>query len=722
MSGRLGVQGALNRPRTLNPLQQVAYDVGSEAVTAVNNAATCKLERELKTMQEENLQLRRELHESRMALKQLFSESSHEKFDERRVNLLKFQLIQLERQIAILNEALSCRQEAVLEVENTMAWLADRLRSYIAAEVKGPAVPIARSDLTSMTEVVESSRIKLFKALEGSEKDAIGKDVLFLNQFLGGKYKNGEPLTVLDISLQRMNYINLRHVAQLESKLCQLYKELIGVNECLCNVKPLSLLAGHINCAEKNRMETMLLKACVVIQDVSDDLMALSLLCPSAPWPVLKRPIIKQIPAERVIAALPALPPSKQEEVKHIIEASIHTCNHHQFLLSKQLAVLKEELAFHRSVYSIQSQYVQDLFDAVRKGYEEFEASLKSVVCSPLKEILDAYQVLKNSASEDAFRKFLLIIKANEEQLMSVVETFSSDNCKSDNNDFQVFSKFGEEFMDKINSLVIKCQHERDAAAKEHKEVKEEQAKKDLELQRLLEDLENKYAKTWIPVSSGVTSENKLLLNEKDAISQKSDKHVCVSRENSAKSKRSLKKDEDVKFANMGLDSRSGEDVTWCCLKDKCLRESSNFKDQTNVQKEPIYEHSLSVRDDAKYCARNNRKTDSVNWKPDKEWNNDFTGLSNNTEESALCEPGPLEEKTYMNIGLPKKQHCRNDSQKTSSTEQSTVKSRKSKHRLKKSLSYEPNLTVVNRNLKLKKPESLSKTGSRDLADDNSLS
>lgn len=70
----------------------------------------------------------------------------------------------------------------------------------------------------------------------------------------------------------------------MESKLCQLYKELIGLNECLRSVNPSSLLAGHVNCAEKNRMETMLLKTCVGLQDVSDDLMALSLLCPSAPW------------------------------------------------------------------------------------------------------------------------------------------------------------------------------------------------------------------------------------------------------------------------------------------------------------------------------------------------------------------------------------------------------------------------------------------------------
>lgn len=82
--------------------------------------------------------------------------------------------------------------------------------------------------------------------------------------------------------------------------------------------------------------------------------------------PVLRRPIVQQIPVERVIAALPALPQSKQQEVKHIIDASIHTCNHRQFLQSKQLAVFKEELAFHQSVYRLQIQYVQDLFDAVR--------------------------------------------------------------------------------------------------------------------------------------------------------------------------------------------------------------------------------------------------------------------------------------------------------------------------------------------------------------------
>lgn len=48
MSGRLGVQGALNRPRTLNPLRPNNDDLCSGAGNAVNSAVSSKLERQLK--------------------------------------------------------------------------------------------------------------------------------------------------------------------------------------------------------------------------------------------------------------------------------------------------------------------------------------------------------------------------------------------------------------------------------------------------------------------------------------------------------------------------------------------------------------------------------------------------------------------------------------------------------------------------------------------------
>lgn len=275
--------------------------------------------------------------------------------------------------------------------------------------------------------------------------------------------------------------------------------------------------------------------------------------------------------------------------------------------------------------------------------------------------------------------------------------------------------------MDKISSLVRKCQHDRDAAMKQHKEVKEEQAKKDLELQHLLQDLENKYAKTWTAKISTVISnpEHTVLWDEKNATSQKGEKHTYVSGDNSTWGQSHLMKDEHSKCTDMSSDFRHGDD-TQCCVNYngmqscKCYSGSCNFKNQTDLQKVPVGGHSLSVTNSVKHCVHNNRKTDSIKWKPDKEWNNDFTGLSSKTEE-----PGLSEENTHT--GLLNKQHRRNGSQNTSSTEQSLVKSRKGEHKIKKQSSYEPNLGVANRKLKLIRPESHSKTDLRDSADDTGL-
>ena len=45
----------------------------------------------------------------RLALKQITSEASQERFDERRVNMLKLQLIQLQRQVALCSLFGCCR-------------------------------------------------------------------------------------------------------------------------------------------------------------------------------------------------------------------------------------------------------------------------------------------------------------------------------------------------------------------------------------------------------------------------------------------------------------------------------------------------------------------------------------------------------------------------------------------------------------------------------------
>ncbi|CAL1541073.1 unnamed protein product [Lymnaea stagnalis] len=441
------------------------------------------------------------MEDMRSALKQVMSENSHEKFDERRINLIKLQIIQLERQIAILGDALGSRQESIYEVENVMAWSADKLRSLMTSNTKGLILSGVHGDMTQIVESLESARIKLFKSLENSGKEAVGKELIFLNPFLGGKFRQEEPLTLLDISLKRLEYVNLRHVSELESKMCRLYKELIRVHDVVEGLKNGRMYSGNVSTSEKNRTETILLKSCVLIKDVADELLSLSLLCPSAPLPGLKRPLADQVPIERVKAALPNLPRSKHDEVHHVIESSIHVCNHRQLLMEKEKTVLKEELAFHRSVYDIQLQYTQNLFDAVRKGYDEFETSVRSVICQPIKKMLLSYSKLKNSASEEALKGFLISIKENENQLQSIVDMMDNLDFDTDDSGAKAFSRFGEEFFAKINNLSHKCQQKRENALQEKREVKEEQTRIDRELQQLIQELEIKYEKQWVPKS-----------------------------------------------------------------------------------------------------------------------------------------------------------------------------------------------------------------------------
>lgn len=66
--------------------------------------------------------------------------------------------------------------------------------------------------------------------------------------------------------------------SKLESKLSILYKDLIQLQKAL----EINGIQGSI--AEKKRLDSIISKTSVNIKDAADDLLSLSLLCPSAPW------------------------------------------------------------------------------------------------------------------------------------------------------------------------------------------------------------------------------------------------------------------------------------------------------------------------------------------------------------------------------------------------------------------------------------------------------
>jgi hypothetical protein len=70
------------------------------------------MQEEMSRLKKENKAMRNEKLDVEAIYQQLVSEQKHEKFEQRRLNLLKAQNLQLERQLAVMQRALSSRREA----------------------------------------------------------------------------------------------------------------------------------------------------------------------------------------------------------------------------------------------------------------------------------------------------------------------------------------------------------------------------------------------------------------------------------------------------------------------------------------------------------------------------------------------------------------------------------------------------------------------------------
>jgi hypothetical protein len=84
---------------------------------------------EMARLKKENRQLRLQKQDIESIYQQLISEQRHEKFDQRRLNLLKSQNLQLERQLAMTSSALRCRQDVAHQMNDLLADLDKRLGS-----------------------------------------------------------------------------------------------------------------------------------------------------------------------------------------------------------------------------------------------------------------------------------------------------------------------------------------------------------------------------------------------------------------------------------------------------------------------------------------------------------------------------------------------------------------------------------------------------------------
>ncbi|ELT87215.1 hypothetical protein CAPTEDRAFT_194855 [Capitella teleta] len=385
---------------------------GASALHQTNSASLTKANQRIKILEDENQHLQSELIELRLSYKQLLSENDKEKFDERRINLLKSQLIQMERQVLLLSEALSSRSAVLLEVENALMSISSRVNE-LKGEGRVGAANVSKDELNQILQSAESARLKLYKNIEG----------------------------------------------KLESQLARLYKQLLHLQTSL----PLILTKGDSKsvvteapCALYERLHGHVTRSCDLLQDATQQLLMLSLLVPAAPWPPLKKSTFADVTMETVYAMIPSLQrkPSKYREV---VESLIQALQYAQHLSKAQNAAFEEEAVFHRTVYDLQDQYVKGLLRAISEGYNIYEKDINDMLCTPLKTILDDFSHLKENASERALRQFLSCFREHSVKVDSAIARLTVAN-----EDDQVLSEYGDEYISSFNHLHKTHQKQRD--------------------------------------------------------------------------------------------------------------------------------------------------------------------------------------------------------------------------------------------------------------------
>jgi hypothetical protein len=428
-----------------------------------NSARVTEAEKTIRVLEEENESLRKELADLRALYKQLLTEGQHETFDERRVMLLKSQVIQLERQMILLTAALGSRSSTLIEVENSVAAVTDFCKSLLQHRDSCREIRVSHADIDRVIATLESARARLFRAAETTSDDAIAQPLAMIGDFIRNR-PDCKVVTLFDVCRGGVDHINLRHVGRLETKLVALYKQLTLVNSalrvCVQSTSPAARCRlPDVPTAAFSRLSGHVSKSCEMLERVCCDLLQLSLLVPSAPFPVHDRPFLGEITVDNVMTALRG---SKVRDVRPLVEAMVKAMNHSLHVASADKSVLLNELEFHRCVYEHQSNYADSLLAAFDDAFAKFETGIEEKFRQPLTSILSSFEQLKRSLSHESLLSFIDVFDKNTAVLDDTVHVLSTGTESAERNDL-LYVEYKKALTDALKT----CQTNRDALVDE---------------------------------------------------------------------------------------------------------------------------------------------------------------------------------------------------------------------------------------------------------------
>jgi len=449
-----------------------------------NSARVAEAERRIAQLEEENARLLHDLDNVRSLYTQLVAEPSHESFDERRVSLLKSQIIQLERQNLLLTEMTNGHSDTLLEAENALHKTINHCQSLATRK---ESIGVSRVELEQIINMLEPARRRLSRMAEKtSSLSKCSKPLVWYGGFL--RNLCDQPVSLFDICQGDIEHINLKHVSRLESKLVILYKELVLISNTLQICIQSSSIDDEVMSAAApaavySRLSGQVQHSCDLLQDVCSQLLQLSLLVPAAPLPPLNTSQFKLLSTEDVMEVFGKY--AKTRDAKQLIAALVKCVNFSIDHAGIECQLLCEELEFHRAVYRLETQYVEALLSSMQKCYSEFEGGMQEVICQPLGEILDAFGELGETADEISLLHFIEVFRTHAAGLSEAMQKLSISASGESDKSCQ-FSEYGKQFFKTLKSCHTACKQKRDLCIAKLDAVKQQLSEQTKEVSQII--------------------------------------------------------------------------------------------------------------------------------------------------------------------------------------------------------------------------------------------
>ncbi|RDD46367.1 hypothetical protein TrispH2_001321 [Trichoplax sp. H2] len=462
-------------------------------------------------LKEENAKLKEELDAAKSIFTQLLDESSSEKFDERRVNLLKATVIQLERQVFVQSQTIARNAESIDFLASTVEEVLGNVKSVIASNqnTDNASLQISTITIKRIKSDLECCKRRLCKTVEESKTvNRNPNTFLFPNTFVNQKTRD-QNLSLLDVTSGKLEYLNLSQIirltiirsqplfrdesakivvkikilrrfnqkyfvlqAQLESSLVTLYKKLTSLRVSLSTLRfnkdteKSSFLSEHISRAYSEHINEQFDSAIESLHKSTHDLLSLSLLVPSAPWVALKRAFPARITPAMVMSHLPFIPKNKKQDAISVISALLKAVNYEILMKSIEHKSVLREVKFHQTVYQIQLDYINSIFTNIRNAYQGFEKQAINKIVMPLKEVLHSFTELSDTVSGEALRNFITTFKSKTKELYDVAKAFEPyNNSDGISPGVEALSTYSQLFNENLDELTKENALKRDQLA-----------------------------------------------------------------------------------------------------------------------------------------------------------------------------------------------------------------------------------------------------------------